>query len=220
MIRNCLVCLFALLSSVALAQKNPPPHNPPYPPAWWAHVDPAGAPDWEVLPQAAEYGEVILSKRTELGIFSNLAATPVEFKGKKYASVEGFWQAAKYPENEKDPRAKFPGLEWKYTRAQVEQMSGFESKDAGNLQTPNIKKMGIDWVSFEGRQMPYHSPGNTDWYKLILQVMRAKMDQNPEVRRLLKATGDLKLRPDHDPGDLSLKAWQYYQVWMEFREEL
>ena len=60
-------------------------------------------------------GEVILSKRNELGLLSNFAATPFTFKGKRYASLEGFWQMMKYPEGPADPRAKFPGLEWKYT---------------------------------------------------------------------------------------------------------
>ena len=72
-----------------------------------------GAPEWEILPQEAKPGEVILSKRNELGLLSNFAATPFEFRGKRYASLEGFWQMMKYPEGPDDPRAKFPGIEWK-----------------------------------------------------------------------------------------------------------
>ena len=52
-----------------------------------------------------------------------VAPTPFEYHGKKYASLEGFWQAMKYPEDADDPRAKFPGLEWKLTREQVTQLS-------------------------------------------------------------------------------------------------
>src|SRR5688500_691683 len=52
-----------------------------YPADWWKFVDPKTAPDWEILPQTArpKRGEkptkVILSKRTELGVLSNLAPT-------------------------------------------------------------------------------------------------------------------------------------------------
>jgi hypothetical protein len=53
---------------------------------------------------------VILSKRNELGILSNFAPTPFTLHGKRYASVEGFWQMMLYPENSNDPRAKFPGI--------------------------------------------------------------------------------------------------------------
>ena len=91
-------------------------------------------------------GEVILSKRNELGLLSNFAATPFIYKGKKYASVEGFWEITKYPENSDDPRAKFKGVTWNYTREQVSQMTAFEAKKAGDLGEENMKKMGIDWA--------------------------------------------------------------------------
>src|SRR6202167_3522046 len=75
----------------------------------WTPVPEANKPDWEILPQAAKPGEVILSKRNELGILSNFAPTPFTLDGKRYASVEGFWQMMLYPENSDDPRARFPG---------------------------------------------------------------------------------------------------------------
>src|SRR5688500_5457149 len=104
MIRNRLIAAFTinmlvLIGSAALAQKNPPPHNSPYPALWWQFVDPTNAPKWEILPQAAAYNEVIVSKRHEFGILSNFAATPIVFRSKKYASIEGLWQATKYPED-------------------------------------------------------------------------------------------------------------------------
>src|SRR5438093_1392288 len=107
----------------------------PYPSHWWATVPKEGAPAWEIFPEEAGPGEVILSKRNELGLLSNFAATPFAFRGKRYASLEGFWQMMKYPENENDPRAKVPGLNWPYTRDQVAQMTGFEAKRAGNSLT-------------------------------------------------------------------------------------
>src|SRR5215510_376114 len=63
-----------------------------YPAHWWTPVPTNGAPGWEILPQAAGPGEVILSKRNELGLLSNFAATRFDFNGKRYASLEGVWQ--------------------------------------------------------------------------------------------------------------------------------
>ena len=50
------------------------------------------------VPQEAGAGEVILSKRNELGLLSNFAATPFVFRGRRDASLEGFWQMMLYPE--------------------------------------------------------------------------------------------------------------------------
>jgi hypothetical protein len=90
-----------------------------YPARWWTPVSAAGAPAWEILPQEAKSGEVILSKRNDLGILSNFAPTPFVFHGVRYASVEGFWQMMKYPEGPDDPRWASPKIHWAYTREQV-----------------------------------------------------------------------------------------------------
>ena len=201
-----------LLAVVATAQQ--------YPAHWWTPVPEAGKPDWEILPQAARPGEVILSKRNELGILSNFAATPFTFRGKRYASVEGFWQMMLYPEGPSDPRAKVPGITWKHTRADVAQMTAFEAKDAGTLAEANMARMGIDWVTFEGRRMPYRSQIKGEHHRLIVAAMRAKLEQNPKVREILFATGNLILRPDHiqEPG--APPEWRYFEIWMDLRAEL
>src|SRR5580658_9271657 len=105
----------------------------PYPAHWWTPVIDAHKPDWEILPQAAKPGEVILSKRNELGILSNFAATPFTLRGVRYASVEGFWQMMLYPEDPDDPRARAAFLKWPHTRSQVAQMTAFEAKAAGDI---------------------------------------------------------------------------------------
>src|SRR5262245_66139265 len=105
---------------------------PRYPSHWWAPVPKEGAPDWEILPQEAGSGEVILSKRHELGLLSNFAATPFTFRGERYASLEGFWQMMKYPEGPDDPRATFAGVTWPNTRAEVAQLTAFDAKRPGD----------------------------------------------------------------------------------------
>jgi predicted NAD-dependent protein-ADP-ribosyltransferase YbiA (DUF1768 family) len=191
-----------------------------YPAHWWAPVPEDQKASWEILPQAARPGEVILSKRNELGVLSNFAATPFTFRGKRYASVEGFWQMMLYPEGPADARAQAPGVVWKHTRGAVAQMTAFDAKDAGTAAEENMRRMGIDWVTFEGKRIPYRSATKGEHYRLIVLAMRAKLAQNRSVRDILLATGGLVLRPDHVPEADAPPEWRYYEVWMDIRREL
>jgi predicted NAD-dependent protein-ADP-ribosyltransferase YbiA (DUF1768 family) len=191
-----------------------------YPAHWWTPVIDAHKPDWEILPQAAKPGEVILSKRNELGILSNFAATPFIYRGVRYASVEGFWQMMLYPEGPDDPRARAKSLTWPHTRAEVAQMTAFKAKAAGDIGEDNMRRMGIDWVTFEGKRMPYRSMSRGEHYRFIVEAMRAKLAQNPEVRRILLATGNLILLPDHVQEANAPPEWAYFTIWMGIRSEL
>jgi hypothetical protein len=196
------------------------PNSPTYPAHWWAPVSKEGAPGWEILPQEASRGEVILSKRNELGLLSNFAATPFVIHGKRYASLEGFWQMMKYPEGVDDPRANFPGLTWTYTREQVAQLTSFEAKRAGNLAEENMKKMGITWVTFEGKRMEYKPRILGEHYRLIVEATHEKVRQNLDVKRVLLATGNLVLKPDHHQEPDAPAAWLYYEILTQIRAEL
>jgi hypothetical protein len=215
--------LTALAFAAFLAQATPG-----YPAHWWTPVPEEQKASWEILPQAASPGEVIVSKRNELGILSNFAATAFTFRGKRYASVEGFWQMMLYPESPDDARAKAPGIArtgapgiiWPHTRGEVAQMTAFDAKDAGTLAEENMRKMGIDWVTFEGKKIPYRSAAKGEHYRLIVEAMRAKMEQNPKVREILRATGNLVLRPDHLTEPDEPPEWRYCEIWMEIRGEL
>src|SRR5438034_11569111 len=134
-----ITCLLLLAAPSLHAQQ--PSHDSRYPAHWWIPIVDPKKPGWEILPQEAGAGEVILSKRNELGLLSNFASTPFVFHGKRYASLEGLWQMMKYPEGPNDPRASFPGLTWRYTREQVAQLTSFEAKHAGDLGEENMKTM-------------------------------------------------------------------------------
>ena len=213
------IALFFLVSGASYAQVSTKP-TVPYPAIWFTAINDPNKPSWEILPQEAKAGEVILSKRNELGILSNFAATPFEMDGKRYASVEGFWQMMLYPEGPDDERAKAKGVEWKFTREQVAQMTAFEAKSAGTLAEENMKKLGIDWVTYQGKKFPYRSATPGEHYRLIVAAMRAKLEQNPEVKRILLATGDLILKPDHHGEENPPPEWKYYEIWMQLRSEL
>ena len=83
-----------------------------------------------------------------------------------------------------------------------------------------MQKMGIDWVTFEGRRMPYRARERGEHYRLIVAAMRAKLAQNPRVREILVKTGDLVLRPDHFEEADAPAEWRYCEIWMEIRGEL
>jgi hypothetical protein len=192
-----------------------------YPTRWWMPVSKEGAPDWEILPQEAGPGEVILSKRQpDLGLLSNFAATPFEFHGRRYASLEGFWQSLLYPEGPIDPRATFLGLKWEHTRDEVSQLTAFEAKRAGDLAEANMRQMGIDWVTFEGRSMEYRPTEAGEHYRLIVEATWAKVRQNPDVQAALLSTGDLVLKPDHHQEPNAPAAWHYFDILTEIRSKL
>jgi predicted NAD-dependent protein-ADP-ribosyltransferase YbiA (DUF1768 family) len=221
-----MLLVFTAMSNHARSQEaatkstKPPVRDARYPAIWWTPVSKDKAPSWEILPQEAGAGEVILSKRNELGLLSNFAATPFKFRGKQYASLEGFWQMMKYPEGPDDPRAKFVGLEWKYKRDEVAQLTAFEARKAGDLASKNMSKMGIDWVTFDGKQMPYKPAKPGEHYHLIVEATKEKVRQNPDVQRVLLATGDLVLKPDHHQEADAVAAWRYYEILTQIRDEL
>jgi predicted NAD-dependent protein-ADP-ribosyltransferase YbiA (DUF1768 family) len=215
------VCVIGALAFAQDAPKAEPSQGRAgYPAHWWAPVSRHGAPDWEILPQEAGPGEVIVSKRHELGLLSNFAATPFLLHGVRYASLEGFWQMMLYPESPDDPRARFPGVRWSYTRDQVAQLTGFEAKEAGTLAEQNMARMGVTWVSFEGERFEYRPDRPGRHYALIVAAMREKVRQNPDVRKVLLATGDLVLRPDHHEEANAREAWRYCTILMQLRAEL
>lgn len=100
------------------------------------------------------------------------------------------------------------------------QLIGFDAKHAGDLANTNMAKMGINWVSFEDRRMEYRPALPGEHYRLIVAATREKVRQNPAVKKVLLATGDLVLKPDHDQGPNPPAAWRYYDILMQIRAEL
>lgn len=219
-IKPLLLFFFLLFNSKCSSNLQEVSSTPKYPEHWWTPIIDENKPAWEILPQEALPGEVILSKRNELGLLSNFAPTPFEYRNKRYTSLEGFWQMMKYPEGPDDPRATFPGLEWKFTREEVAQLTSFDAKRAGDLAEANMKKMGITWVTFEGKRFEYKSKIPGEHYRLIVEAMREKVFQNPDVKRVLLSTGDLILKSDHHQDPDSPPEWRYYEILMMIRNEL
>jgi hypothetical protein len=83
-----------------------------------------------------------------------------------------------------------------------------------------MRSLGIDWVSFNGKRFPYRPKEPGEHYELIVAATREKVGQNSEVERVLLATGDLKLKPDHHQEADPPAAWRYYEILTRIREEL
>lgn len=197
--------------------------NYAYPDIWWQAVPESQVAEWEIPPQNAkrEAAEVVLSKRTELGQFSNLQAIEFDFEGEHYGSVEGLWQALKYPEDKNDERSQGPDVVWPYTRAQVMKLSGFEAKKAGDVASANMKKLGIKWVTYKGKKLNYSGSAEetAEHYGLILRACRAKLAAAPAIQRLLLQTGNLKFLSDHKQKADSPSAYKYHEIYMKLRTE-
>lgn len=191
-----------------------------YPAEWFKEVPRSEAASWEILPQDAKPGEVILSKRTELGIFSNFGATPFVLDGKSFASVEGLWQSLKYPDPEivADERHN---IVFPHTRAEVEQMVDRVAKAAGNAANKIYVEKNLKNVNWGNHFFDYvdHAEGSQFHYVLIKRAFRAKLDQNPGLWDLLMRTGCLILKPDHKVGEKDPPSFHYYNIYMELRSE-
>ncbi len=194
------------------------PSNKTYPLHWWKAVPREQLRSWEISPDSVEPPYVILSKRNELGLLSNFAATPFVLDDKRYGSLEGFWQSLKYPEDHQDIR--YPLARWPYKREDVEKMEAFEAKKAGDFGSKVMKKNNINWVTYQSKKMEYKEPGRGKFYQIIRRAMKAKVDQNPQVKEVLRKTGNLILLPDHKQGENPPEAWQYHKIYMEMRNSL
>jgi hypothetical protein len=190
-----------------------------YPLEWFAEIPRESAASWEILPQDAAPGEVILSKRTELGVFSNFSATPFEFEGKRFASIEGLWQSLKYPDPDISHDQRSAVITWPHRRSEVEQMISFEAKRAGEAANRIYKENNLKNISWGSHFFDYNdfSTGSDYHYNLMKNAMKAKLEQTPGLWELLLKTKCLKLLPDHKVNENNPASYHYYKIFMELR---
>ena len=118
-------------------------------------------------------------------------------------SVEGFWQGLKFPEGSAE-------------RARVFALWGIDAKRAG-ADAPDGD------IEFCGTRM---RRGSAEHHALAERAMRAKLEQNPEVRAALRATRGLRLTHElmEDgkpvPDSLTLPAAVFCAIWTKLRDEL
>lgn len=213
-----ILLLFCNLTSYAFAENT----RDNYPSEWWVETPRKEAKDWEILPQDAKPGEVILSKRTSLGLFSNLAFSPFILDSIKYNSIEGLWQGMKYPDKnlENDPRLKFAN--WSHKREEVYLLSGWDSKNAGSLANKIYKENNFSWISYKDHKFNYTDKGEGSKFhlQLMIKAIKEKVNQNEEIKKLLIKTKGLILKPDHIMDENALPSYKYHEILMQIRDEL
>jgi predicted NAD-dependent protein-ADP-ribosyltransferase YbiA (DUF1768 family) len=143
----------------------------------------------------------ITSKSDDLRarILSNFSGYSFTLDGLKFASVEGFIQGTKFPENDPRRNAAF----------------GLMGKEAKKYGTYAERK----FVWWGGKEIPYASEEHRN---LIERAIRAKFNQSPQAIKALLATRDLVLIHDTgepEPPDTSLPASIFCRILMDIREE-
>lgn len=142
---------------------------------------------------------------TEVGrLLSNFADAPFELNGRKYASVESFWQGLYFSEG---------SLE----REQIAQMNGREAKRAVKNKPKNNK------IIYQGQQIGI---GSIEHHELMRQAVKAKLEQNPDILNKLLGTGEIRIthlviKKDEtlEPDSKSIPREIFSQILMELREE-
>ncbi len=137
-------------------------------------------------------------------MLSNFAHTPFELDGVHYESVEAFWQSIKLPEGSKD-------------RMEIAGLIGGKAKKAGRL-TRDIKE-----IQYQGQTIEVGSP---EHHELMRKAIRAKLEQNPDVLKLILDTGDKHIThvlktPDGRilPDSKTIPGAVFSQILMDLREE-
>jgi predicted NAD-dependent protein-ADP-ribosyltransferase YbiA (DUF1768 family) len=127
---------------------------------------------------------------------SNLAHTPFVLHGRSYASVEGFWQGLKRPDEE--------------SRARIAALWGGEARKAGTkAQQPTFV--------YEGRSCFF---GGADHHDLMREACRAKFTQSAVARAALLASGERPLTHQVRRDSRTIPGALLADIWMKLRAEL
>ncbi|MEQ1882743.1 MAG: hypothetical protein ABL878_17445 [Burkholderiales bacterium] len=128
---------------------------------------------------------------------SNLAHTPFELDGQRYASIEGFWQGLKRLDPvERRAMAKLWGGEAKGRGGSVDQPTEF---------------------AYEGVMIAAGSP---EHWALMRTACEAKFTQNDEARNALLATGERWLTHKVRRDSRTIPGAIMADIWMRIRARL
>jgi predicted NAD-dependent protein-ADP-ribosyltransferase YbiA (DUF1768 family) len=139
----------------------------------------------------------VISSNAAYAIIANLAHTPFELDGCRYASVEGFWQGLKTD----DP------LE----RARLAALHG-----------PRAKAATKGWAVperfvFAEREV---RSGTADHWDLMYAACREKFRQNERARRVLHSTGTRPLQHRVRRDSRTIPGVVMADIWMRLRARL
>ncbi|MBB5216161.1 hypothetical protein [Parapusillimonas granuli] len=132
---------------------------------------------------------------------SNFTLSPFVLDDTLLASVEGFIQGIKFPED--DPR-----------RAQAFHSSAWDAKRAG-------EQAGRSAVYWSGQSIPF---GSIEHHRLVARAVRARITQSLGLRTVLMSTKGMTLVHDTghgpEPAVTSLPAAMFCATLAQLRDEL
>lgn len=130
----------------------------------------------------------------QVQLIGNLATTAFELDGRRYASVEGFWQGLKFPR---------PA-----DRERVAALSEMEAKKAGATVEYETT------LRYEGAEV---AVGTWAHWQLMRRACEAKFAQHADARAALLATGDRPLAHKVRKDSRTIPGVILADIWMAIR---
>ena len=130
-------------------------------------------------------------------VISNLAESPFELRGRRYASVEGFWQGLKFEDEAQ--------------RAEIANLAGAEAVRAG----AEGASEGV--FNFDGQTCAFGGPGH---HALMREACWAKFTQHAEARSALLASGERPLTHRTRRDSQNIPGALMADIWMRIRTRL
>lgn len=150
--------------------------------------------DWQGL----EPLNIVYDKTPEpFNLISNLAPTPFFMDGAHYASVEGFWQGLKFPDD--NDRTRIGGL------------------DRHSARKSGEKAKKVDLIVYSGHDIRV---GTYDHWQLMERACRAKFLQHQPARQALIDTGTRLLTHKVARDSRTIPGVIMADVWMRLRDDI
>lgn len=130
-------------------------------------------------------------------LISNLAETAFELDNRFYASIEGFWQGLKFPDD--------------VDRQRVAELAGHAAKRAGPKSHPG------DRIVYDRKEIVV---GTVDHWELMERACRAKFEQDEDARAALLLTGNRPLEHRVRPDSRTIPGIVMADIWTRIRAEL
>lgn len=138
-----------------------------------------------------------LSPNAAVRLISNFAQTPFELHGRQYASVEGFWQGLRWPDDAR--------------RREIAQLHGGRARQARDGAPDHAV------IEYNGQSIRF---GTADHFDLMELACRAKFEQHEDARLALISTGERPLTHKMRRDSRSIPGAIMAEIWMKIRREL
>lgn len=130
-------------------------------------------------------------------LISNFAHTPFELDAKRYASIEGFWQGLKFPDEKR--------------RREIAPLHGKEAMRAG------ADAVQSTTLEYQGQTIRV---GTSEHWRLMTLACRAKFTQHEEARNALLSTGERPLAHITRKDSRTIPGVIMADIWMRIRYRL